>query len=319
MTQLRTGNWKLATPKITMDIRRKIQQLEARIGSTFDRKVSELVQARTREPLEIVHAVVDRTAREVQSSGRGRRVFPFTALTLTVAAASRDERARLEAVFNADPPLGARILQRLRSDGCAVEHLDVTVQFVPRAQKNWEQPQYHVEFVRSAAAATARLGECREPAPGQVRIELTVLNGAAQKRTFVVGGARIDLGRCAEVRDSRHRLIRTESRRVRRAAGRRESKRVPPPRPHLVRRTLGAVPPARRRQRAWDRDRARGAHGAGATRGARRAAVLGRRDRPGRGPPSRQVPRRGTTSAAAAGGVRTRFNGADRHPSSSRS
>jgi hypothetical protein len=181
---------------ITMDIRRKIQQLEARIGSAFDRRVSELVQARMREPLEIVHAVVDRAAREVQSSGRGRRVFPFTALTLTVAAASRDDRARLEAVFDADPPLGARILQRLRSDGCAVENLEVNVRFVPRAQKNWEQPQYHVEFVRSAEPAQAFASE---PA-AHGRIELTVLNGAAQKRTFVLGGARIDLGRCAEVR-----------------------------------------------------------------------------------------------------------------------
>jgi hypothetical protein len=188
-----------------MDIRRKLQQIEARIGSTFDRKVSELVQARTREPLEIVHAVVDRAAREVQSSGRGRRVFPFTALTLTVAAPSRDERARLEAVFEADPPLGARVIQRLRADGCAVENLDVNVQFVPRAQKNWEQPQYHVEFVRSAEPGQAIASD----AAMQGRIEVTVLNGAAQKRTFVLSGARIDLGRCAEVRDSRHRLIRT--------------------------------------------------------------------------------------------------------------
>ena len=189
---------------ITMDIRRKLQQLEARIGGTFDRKVSELVQARTREPLEIVHAVVDRAAREVQSSGRGRRVFPFTALTLTVAAQSRDERARLEAVFAADPPLGTRIIQRLRSDGCTVDHLEVTVQFVPRAQKNWEQPQYHVEFVRSAEPVPIA-----SDAAAQGRIELTVLNGAAQKRTFVLSGTRIDLGRCAEIRDSRHRLIRT--------------------------------------------------------------------------------------------------------------
>jgi FHA domain-containing protein len=204
---------------ITMDIRRKIQQLEARIGGTFDRKVSELVQARTREPLEIVHAVVDRAAREVQSSGRGRRVFPFTALTLTVAAPSRDERARLEAVFDADPPLGARIVQRLRSEGCAVENLEVNVQFVARAQKNWDQPQYHVEFVRSAEPSVTAPEGSRgggwlppsggRPAAGPGRIELTVLNGAAQKRTFVLGGARIDLGRCAEVRDSRHRLIRT--------------------------------------------------------------------------------------------------------------
>jgi pSer/pThr/pTyr-binding forkhead associated (FHA) protein len=190
---------------ITMDIRRKLQQLEARIGSTFDRKVSQLVQARTREPLEIVHAVVERTAREVQSSGRGRRVFPFTALTLTVAAPSRDERARLEAVFDADPSLRTRIVQRLRADGCAIESLELAVQFVPRPQKNWEQPQYHVEFIRSTEPVQPVAAE-----PGaQGRIELTVLNGAAQKRTFVLGGPRIDLGRCAEVRDNRHRLVRT--------------------------------------------------------------------------------------------------------------
>ena len=149
----RRGSGRAHCKVITMDIRRKLQQLEARIGRTFDRKVSQLVQARTREPLEIVHAVVERTAREVQSSGRGRRVFPFTALSLTVAAPSRDERARLEAVFDADPSLRARIVQRLRADGCAVESLELAVQFVPRAQKNWEQPQYHVEFIRSAEPA----------------------------------------------------------------------------------------------------------------------------------------------------------------------
>ena len=189
-----------------MDIRRKLQQLEARIGSTFDRKVGELVQARSREPLEIVHAVVEAAAREVQSSGRGRRVFPFNAVTLTVAAASRDARARLEAVFDADPPLDRRIIQRLRADGCAVETLAVSVQFVLRPQKNWPQPDFNVEFIRSPeppppAAPT-------EP-PASGRIELTVVNGAAQKRTFSLGGPRIDLGRSVEVRDSHHRLIRT--------------------------------------------------------------------------------------------------------------
>ena len=188
-----------------MDIRRKLQQLEARIGTTFDRTVGELVQARTREPLEVVHAVVEAAAREVQSSGRGRRVFPFTALVLTVAAASRDARARFEAVFDADPPLSNRILQRLRADGCAVDSLDLTVHFVSRAPKAWPQPDFHVEFVRAAASAQPAATEL----PLQGRLELIVVNGAAQKRTFLLGGSRIDLGRCAEVRDSRHRLIRT--------------------------------------------------------------------------------------------------------------
>jgi pSer/pThr/pTyr-binding forkhead associated (FHA) protein len=40
------------------------------------------------------------------------------------------------------------------------------------------------------------------------RIELTVVKGAAEKRTYAFNRSRIDIGRCSEVRDSRHRLIR---------------------------------------------------------------------------------------------------------------
>ena len=188
-----------------MDIRRRLQQLETKIGSTLERTVGDLVQARAREPLEIVHAVVDTVAREVQSSGRGRRVFPFTAINLTVAAPSRDARARIEAVFAADPPLRSRIIQRLRAEGCAVENPAVTVQFIPRAQKTWSQPDFNLEFARSTEEPQPVPVEL----PEQGRIELTVLHGAAQKRAFSLAGGRIDLGRCAEVRDSRHRLIRT--------------------------------------------------------------------------------------------------------------
>jgi len=188
-----------------MDIRRKLQQLEAKIGSTFDRTVGELVQARTREPLEIVHAAVDIAAREVQSVGRGRRVFPFNAITLTVAAPSRDARARLEAVFDAEPSLRSRMIQRLRAEGCAVEQLDVKVEFVARPQKTWAQPEFGIELLRTPEAPAPAPPE----PPARERIELTVLQGAAQKRAYSLGGDRIDLGRCAEVRDSHHRLIRT--------------------------------------------------------------------------------------------------------------
>jgi pSer/pThr/pTyr-binding forkhead associated (FHA) protein len=42
------------------------------------------------------------------------------------------------------------------------------------------------------------------------RIEVTVLKGTAERRTYVLTPSRrIDLGRCAEVRDSRHHLVRT--------------------------------------------------------------------------------------------------------------
>ena len=188
-----------------MDILRKLRQLEGRIAGTLDRTVGEIVQSGAREPLEIVHAVVDAVALEVQSSGRGRRVFPFNEIAVTVLAPSREARARLEAVFDHEPALQNRIFARLRADGCAVERLRVSVQYVARAPKQWERPDFHIDF--------ARVADDPPPAPAAVakprRIDLTVLHGTAEKRSYSFGATPIDLGRCAEVRDSQQRLIRT--------------------------------------------------------------------------------------------------------------
>ena len=65
-------------------------------------------------------------------------------------------------------------------------------------------PTFHLEFDRVARAAHA------EPAPDLEGpgIELVVTRGTAERRTYSMKSARIDLGRRAEVRDSRQRLIR---------------------------------------------------------------------------------------------------------------
>jgi hypothetical protein len=188
-----------------MDILRRVRDLEAKITRKVDRSVGDFIQSGTREPIEIVHAIVEATAQEVQASGRGRRVFPFNAVTVTVTAPSRDARARFEAVLADGPPLRTRIIERLRSAGCEVTDVDVTVNYVGRAQKSWTNPAFHVEFARGTIVARPELHEESKP----VRIDVTVLQGVAERRTCSFVATRIDLGRCAEVRDSRHRLIRT--------------------------------------------------------------------------------------------------------------
>jgi hypothetical protein len=188
-----------------MDILRRVRDLEAKIASTVDRRVGDFVQSGTREPLEIVHALVEAAVQEVQSSGRGRRVFPFNGATVTVMAPSRDARARFEAVLADGPSLRSRIIERLRSAGCDVTDVVVAVNYVARAQKGWKNPAFHIEFAREAGA------ERPTPpvAPKPVRLDVTVLNGVAERRTCSFVATRIDLGRCAEVRDNLHRLIRT--------------------------------------------------------------------------------------------------------------
>ena len=191
-----------------MDILQKARNLEAKLAGRFDRTVGALVGPATREPLEVVHEIVAAMQKEVQSSGRGRRVFPFNAITVTVLAPSRDVRARFEALMSGDYTLRERVVAQLVSAGCEIEadDLELVVSFDNKPRKHWRSPEFNIEFDRVARPKRV----AAEPSTDLPRLEITVVNGTAERRNYAVMGAtRVDIGRCAEVRDSRNRLIRT--------------------------------------------------------------------------------------------------------------
>jgi hypothetical protein len=188
-----------------MDLLGKARKLESTIARKFDRAARDAVGAVTCEPLEIVHMVVDAVEHEIQPGGRGTRVFPFNSITLSVLAPSRERRARVEAVVAGEPPLRDRIIEHLRSRSCPIEDLTLEVAFVAKPARDWRHPQFNLAFARVAPApATAA-----RPDPPLTRIDLTVVRGTAERKTYSFAARRIDLGRCAEVRDTRNRLIRT--------------------------------------------------------------------------------------------------------------
>lgn len=188
-----------------MDILGKARRLESRIARRLDGAVEDFVGSGAREPLEIVHAVVAAVESQIQPGGRGTRLFPFNRIALSIRAPSRDVRARFEALFAAEPSLHDRIVERLRSAGCAVDELAVDTAYVARAAKSWGHQDFHLDFDRTTRAVTRERRDESKPA----RVELTVLRGSAEHRTYSFAAQRIDLGRCTEVRDNRNRLIRT--------------------------------------------------------------------------------------------------------------
>jgi FHA domain-containing protein len=188
-----------------MGILDKARTLESRIARALSRAAEDAVGSGAREPLEIAHAIVDVVDRQVQSGGRGTRVFPFNRVAVSVLAASRESRARFEALFAAKPSLQDRVVDRLRSAGCDVTDLQIDVAYVGRAARSWNDPNFHLEFDRVAITAAAPAPVDSTPA----RLEVTVLRGVAERRTYSFALSRIDLGRGVEVRDSRHRLLRT--------------------------------------------------------------------------------------------------------------
>ena len=188
-----------------MDVLGRARRLESTIAAKLDEAAKGFVRSRPREPLEIVLAILDAVEQRIEPTGRGARVFPFNRIELSVAAPSREARGRLEAVFAGDAPLRTRILDRVQAAGCSPGDVVVDIQYVDSAEPNWSSPEFDLQFAR--VAGTEADGSAAASQPG--RIDIRVLRGVMERWAYSLTAGRIDVGRGAEVRDHRNRLIRT--------------------------------------------------------------------------------------------------------------
>src|SRR6476469_6600216 len=140
-----------------MDVLGKARRLESAIAVRLDQIAKGLVRSRTREPLEIVLAILEAVERRIEPTGRGVRVFPFNRVDVTVVAPSLEARGRLDAVLGGETPLQARVLNRLRSVGCAPIDVVIEVRYVDAAEASWTVPEFDLQFARSARPETDRL------------------------------------------------------------------------------------------------------------------------------------------------------------------
>lgn len=155
-------------------------------------------------PLELVQAVLDVLEQQVHPVGRGRRVFPFAAVTVRVLA-PESAAAAIAAAFD---DLALRTRERLAELRCdAPASLDVDVTCVHEAPPDWSPGQvFAIDYVAPAASTPPR-----DPAvPSHARsVSITVLAGAAADgahHTFTE--ATISIGRTADPTDEQGRLRR---------------------------------------------------------------------------------------------------------------
>jgi hypothetical protein len=189
-----------------MDFLGKARKLESRISRSLDVAVEGFVGRSPRQPIEIVQAIVDCAEQQVESAGRGRRVFPFNQLVVHLVAPSRAERARLAAVIEGPPSLQQRLIHRLSTAGCQVAPLDVQLVYTSKPKPGWLGLGYHVAFDRIDAVPVNNAAVSAPDEP--TRIDLNVITGLAERRTYTFTRGRIDIGRRAEVLDQHQRLIR---------------------------------------------------------------------------------------------------------------
>lgn len=196
---------------MSMNILHKVRRLEAGMTRAVERAAREWSRSGAHEPLEIAQAIVDAVGTRLEPAARGRYVFPFNRIHVSIAAASKDDRARFAAVLESEPTLTQRITARLRDAGCDTASLQIAVGYVPRPGADWNTSEFHLDFTRGAPTVAA-------PAPAAApalvattprELTITVVNGTAEQPTYVFTLPRVNLGRCAEVRDTLSRLVRS--------------------------------------------------------------------------------------------------------------
>jgi len=187
-----------------MDILRRVRSIESTIAGRLETAAKELVRSGPREPLEIAHAILQRIEGQIQPGSRGRAVFPFNRIGVSVVAAAAAQ-PRIDAIINGEAPLRDRILERLRAHRCDRPDLAVDLAYVERAGEGWPDPDFHLELSRVAAAVPVAAAPPAIPP----RLKIGVRLGTAGQAEYTIEARRINLGRGAEVRDRRNRLLRT--------------------------------------------------------------------------------------------------------------
>ena len=188
-----------------IDIVAKARRIESALAETFDGAARRLASSGSPQPLELMTAIVDAAAARLEPAGRGTFVFPYNRITVSIVAGGREAQSRVEAVFERAPSLRERVAERLRHGGCPASDLVVDVQFVDCRDPHWTEADFHLAFDRVTLAPAA---VSEDVAPSD-HLRVTIVAGSAQKPTYGFTLNRINLGRCHEVRDGRHRLIRT--------------------------------------------------------------------------------------------------------------
>ena len=191
-----------------VNILNKVRRLEADITRAVERAAEQWSRSGARQPLEIAQAIVDTVTERLEPAARGRYVFPFNRIHVTVAAA-KEVRARFIAVFESEPTLQARIIKSLHDAGCATSGLNLAITYVAHSSPEWTTPEFHVDFSRVSRTEAPAAAPASAPAPEVRDLGITIVRGSSDKPEYVFSLPRVNLGRCAEVRDSLSRLVRT--------------------------------------------------------------------------------------------------------------
>lgn len=168
--------------------------IERRIERSFRRWTDRLFGAAPVDELLLVYrAILEDVEGKVQTVARGRRVFPYTRMTVTLASLDADRRAVYQTTFGERLPADVRAaLERV---GCEIPRgfsVEVNV-----SEESGEA--FKIEYGLDTSKPTSDLA---------ARGRLVLVKGRAEQTEYVLEKACTNIGRLAELTDSEHHVIR---------------------------------------------------------------------------------------------------------------
>ncbi len=152
--------------------------------------------ADSNELLLLHRAILAEVEGKVQVVARGRRVFPFARILVTLVSADAERRSILEAAFG--ERLGTDIREALEGSECELPRgFSVEVRTAEAGLRSFDI-EYSVQPVKTEAAARA------PAATGRV----IVVKGKTGNPEYALERARTNIGRLIELTDADHRVVR---------------------------------------------------------------------------------------------------------------
>jgi FHA domain len=167
--------------------------IEKSIERGFQRWTERLFGAAESNELLLTHrAILAEIQTRIETLARGRRMFPFARVVVTIVSADANRRAMLETAFG--ERLEADVREALEAAACEIPR-DFSLEV--RTAEAGSKP-FDIEY----AVAPAPSGQ-----PAQAA-RLVVVKGKTERPEYELRGHRINIGRLAELTDSEHRVIR---------------------------------------------------------------------------------------------------------------
>jgi hypothetical protein len=146
------------------------------------------------ELLLVHHAILEEIETKVQTVARGKRVFPYARVMVTLVSADPDRRALYQNAFGEAGRLENDIREALDAVECEVPRgFGVEVTTAETGDKS---------FTIDYAVTAPREPETRPSG------RLFVVKGKTQQSEFPLEKARVNIGRLAELTDTEHRVVR---------------------------------------------------------------------------------------------------------------